>query len=121
MTEDTTNTSHNPVVAAAMKEGAVPEGYKEIDVEFFQFKTPGDNIEGRLISKNTIQIRGARIGKYTIHKSGDKKLAFLGSVQLDELLANVALGSQIMVMYIAEEILENLNKMKRFKLYVKTT
>jgi hypothetical protein len=120
-TQEQPDNKENPLVTEALKQGAVPEGYKEIDIEFFQFKTPGDKIEGRLLAKNNIQVKGVRVGKYTIQNLKDnKKYAFLGSVQLDELMANISIGTQIMVVYIDEILLENLNKMKHFKVYAKT-
>src|SRR4030042_27607 len=99
--------------------GGVPEGYTPIEVEFFQFKTPGEKLEGRLINKSIISVRNGRVGKYTLQRHEDgqpKKTAFLGSIQLDELMSNATIGSEIYVMYIAEEAIENSSfKMKRFK------
>lgn len=111
--------SHNPLVAEAMKQGAIPEGYREIEVDFFQFKKAGDMVTGQLVNKAQIQVKGGRVGKYTINKADNKKVAFLGSVQLDELMSNVNIGARIQVVYVSDETLENKNVMKKFKLYVK--
>lgn len=100
--------------------GAVPEGYSEISVDFFQFKQEGDRVEGRLINKSQTTVRGNRVGKYVLMKAGGQRITFLGGVHLDELMANVGVGNEILVEYTHKErIDETGNEMKRFKVFVK--
>lgn len=101
--------------------GAVPEGYKEIEVEFFRFKNPGDFIAGRLIKVGTQKMSGSIIGKYTIsQETTNKKMAFLGSVQLDEKMSDVKVGDEIRVQYTHEESGGGgRSGMKNFKLFIK--
>lgn len=109
------------LVNEAIKDGAIPEGYAEVVVEFFQFKNEGDQLEGRLVNKAQTQVRGNKIGKYTIMKAG-KRIAFLGGVQLDELLANVPLGSEVFIQYThKEKTSESGNEIHRFKVFTKVT
>jgi len=117
------NNEHSRLEAEIIKAGGVPDGYTEIDVDFFQFKTPGDKLEGKLINKGVTTVKNGRVGKYTIQRfegGTTKKTAFLGSVQLDELMTNVAVGAEILVIFMADEPLENSSyTMKRFKVYQK--
>lgn len=108
----------------AMKQGAVPVGYDEVVVDFFQFNSEGDNIAGRLVNKTQVQIRGNRVGKYTIITPENKRVAFLGGVHLDELMSNVGLGREVMVQFTHREKTgqdNSGNEMKRFKVFVKST
>lgn len=114
------NTSN--LVNEAYKKGAVPDGYRELDIAFFQFKKPGDSISGKLTDKSIVTLKsGNEVGKYSIHNPEDgKRYSFLGSVQLDDLMKSVTKGQSILVVYTNDEILENQFTMKRFKLFVKT-
>jgi hypothetical protein len=107
------------VMNEAIKQGGVPEGYAEVVVEFFQFKDEGDNIAGRLVGKTTTQIRGNRIGKYTVMKDG-KRFAFLGGVHLDELMSNIGIGNEIWVQYTHKEKTSGEGfELKKFKVFSK--
>jgi len=120
------NVNNNDLVHEAIKSGAVPdipEGYKEIDISFFQFKSPGDRLEGKLTRKSKIQIRpGQDVGKYSIlnTKTGSVH-TFLGTVQLDELLNTIPVNSYILIIYTRDETLESGFTMKRFSVYQKLT
>lgn len=83
-------------------ERTVPDGYNEVEVEFFQFKNVGDSIAGRLIEKHITTIQGNKCGKYAIVDQSNKRAVFLGSVQMDELLNTVAVGTEIYVEYIGQ-------------------
>lgn len=106
----------------AMKQGGVPEGYTEVDVEFFSFKVPGDKITGTLLEKRetTVGQRNNKIGKYIIRTMTGKKFAFLGSVQLDEKMKTIPLGSECWIEYIGEQETDQNFKMKTFKVFVKS-
>jgi len=114
------NKNTGSLVNHAMQEGAIPEGYSPVDITFFRFEKPGDKLEGRLIGKTSIQpTKGGKCGKYTVADGQNKKFTFLGSVQLDDIMFNIGLGSQIMIVFTHKETLENLNEMKFFKVYTK--
>lgn len=110
------------VLNEALKDGGIPEGYAEVDVEFYRFENPGDKLQGILINKTQTTIKGGnRIGKYTIKKQDGKKVAFLGSVQLDEKMSNIGLGQDVWVQFTHKESLGDTgNEMKCFKVFVKT-
>ncbi len=113
---------NNPLTNEAIKEGVVPEGYKPVDIDFVQFKKPGDTLTGRLIAKSTMKIKGQPVGKYTmqiINSGIVKDVSFIGSVHLDELLSRIPLGKDIKVTFTHEEPLEGGNVMKRFKVFTK--
>lgn len=100
----------------------VKDGYTRISVEFKQFLNEGDEIKGRLIGKTQVQMKGGRIGKYTVVREGDKqKVAFLGSVQLDELMNAVGVGSDIWVIFLRRERRsEDGFEMKMYNVFVKS-
>ena len=114
---------NNAVVNEALKSGAIPEGYEPVEIDFFQFKEPGDFITGRLIVKGSTRISGAPVGKYTIQSIVDGKIkdvSFLGSVLLDEKMSRIANGSNIYVAFTGEEPIGNAgNKMKHFTVATK--
>jgi len=119
-----TNEDGTPsLVNEAYKQGAVPDGYDEIDIFFFQFKTPGDSLSGKLTSKSTLTLkRGNEVGKYALlDTDSGRRYSFLGSVQLDDLMTSVTIGQHIKVVYTSDEVLENQFTMKKYKVYVKTS
>jgi hypothetical protein len=113
---------NSPLTNEAIQQGAVPEGYKPVDIDFVQFKKPGDTLTGRLIVKTTMKIRNQTVGKYTmqiITNGLAKDVSFLGSVHLDELLSRIPVGKDIKVTFTHEEPIEGGNVMKRFKVFTK--
>lgn len=110
------------LVNAALKMGAEPEGYKEVTVDFFQFKNTGDNIAGTLIQKRevTLGTKGTKTGKYTLRMLDGKAISFLGSTQLDDQLSRMPINSDIWVQFTHVERLEGSNfDLKHFKVFVK--
>ena len=120
--QDNNDDKSNPLAAAAMEKGAVPDGYREVDIKFFQFKVPGDTLTGRLTAKSTITLkRGQEVGKYSLfNPENGSRFTFLGSSHLDDLMKAVTIGQNIMVVYVNDEILENQFTMKKYKVYIKT-
>ncbi len=107
---------------AIKNQGAVPEGYVEIQIEFFRFSNPGDFIAGRLLKKETQKVGNSLLGKYTISQDNThKQMAFLGSVHLDEKMNGAKVGDEIWVQFTHEDGQPGANKMKYFKLFVKAT
>jgi hypothetical protein len=109
-----------------MKQGAIPEGYKPVVVEFFRFQNAGDKLEGKLIIKTTITTnknqdgkQTGKVGKYSVLANDGKKYSFLGSVILDELLSTVPLGSMVYIIYDYLEHPESGYDIKHFKVYFK--
>lgn len=107
------------LVSAAMNIGGVPEGFNEVLVDFFQFTNPGDTITGRLISKEYTTMRNNKVGKYTIIKPDGQRVAFLGSVKLDEQMKCVGSGQEVYIQYTGMEKLEGGNEMKLFRVFSK--
>ena len=109
------------VLNEAIKGGAVPEGYDEIDIEFIKFSNPGDKVMGVLVGKKEITLsRGNRVGKYTVKIGDNKKVSFLGSVQMDEKLQNVPLLANVWIEYTHSENVEGQTyDMKFYKVFVK--
>jgi len=110
------------LVNEAIKHGAVPDGYREVDILFFQFKKPGDSITGKLILKDRLELKTKQsVGKYTLlDTETGNRYSFLGSIHLDELMSAVYVGQHIMVVYTNDEVLESNFTMKRFKVYTRT-
>lgn len=104
----------------AMKAGGVPEGYSEIEVDFFQFLKEGDSIQGRLTEKRETQMKGGRVGRYTLLTKENKKVCFLGSVLLDEKLRGVGLGAEVYVVFTHTGKTGSEYDMKYFNVYVKS-
>jgi len=99
-------TNKNHLLNEAAKQGAVPDGFEPVDIEFFQFKEPGDSLTGRLVAKNTVRMSGGTVGKYTMQVISEGKvhdMSFLGSTLLDEKLSRVANGSNIYICYTGDE------------------
>lgn len=98
----------------------VPDGYREVKVEFFKFENIGDSLRGRLVGKDqTVMNRGNRIGKYTVVMEDKTMVNFLGAVELDELMRRVAVGAEVFIQYTHSEKLDGGNEMKHFTVAVK--
>lgn len=96
--------------------------YQEVVIEFFKFDTEGQILEGLLVAKAQNTIRGSKVGKYTLIRKEDKmKVTFNGGTVLDELMASVAAGKEIKIVYIGDEIPMESGQfpMKRFKVFQK--
>lgn len=89
----------NHLLGKTILEGGVPEGFKEVNTNFFQFKTIGDTISGRLIVKGKQKAGNSEVGRYTIIDGNNKTVSFMGSTDLDEKLALVTLRNDIIVTY----------------------
>jgi hypothetical protein len=110
------------LVNAAIRAGAEPEGYKEVTVDFFQFKNTGDHVSGTLIQKREITLgsRGNKCGKYTLRQNDGKLISFLGSTQLDDQLSRMPVNSDLWIQFTHVEKLEGSNyDLKHFKVFVK--
>lgn len=104
----------------ALKAGGVPEGYGEVTVDFYRFENEGDHLAGRLVNKTQTTVRGNRIGKYVLIAANNRRVTFLGGVDLDEKLANVGIGNEVFIQYTHKEPSgEKDYEMKRFRVFVK--
>jgi hypothetical protein len=111
------------LVAEAIKNGAIPAGYIEVDVEFFQFANPGDILAGKLIEKTTQKIGNNMCGKYTLIDSDNQRVEFLGSTQLDSRLRLIAAGHNVVIYFDHTEKAkgDNRNDTKIYKVFVPET
>jgi hypothetical protein len=110
------------LVNAAYKAGAVPAGYKEVTVEFFQFKNIGDHVSGVLLQKREITLgsKGNKCGKYTLRQPDGKLISFLGSTTLDDQLSRMPVNADIWIQFTHVEKLEGSNyDLKHFSVFVK--
>ena len=109
------------VLDEVLKQGGVPDGMHEVEVEFFQFKNTGDHINGKLLNKTIVTMgRGNKCGKYKVLKTDGKLASFLGSVELDDKMADIPVQSTILVEYKgAEKIAGTSNEIKHFRVYLK--
>ena len=110
------------LLAETIKNGGIPEGYKEVITNFFQFKAIGDIIAGRLIAKDKQKAGTSTVGRYTVIDSSNKPVSFMGSTDLDEKLALVSLRNDIIVVY--DSVLKTStdpakNDMKIFKVFAR--
>jgi hypothetical protein len=115
------NKHDNGLVNEAIKQGAIPDGYDPVNIDFFKFEKPGDSITGQLLTKTITRINGSQVGKYTVKVITDGKahdVSFLGSVLLDEKLSRIAIGSNIFISYTGDEAAGG-NTMKRFNVATK--
>jgi hypothetical protein len=111
--------NEHSLVGEALKQGAVPEGYKEVEVQFFHFKAANDCITGRLIEKDKQRAGNSIVGKYTVITENNNRVSFMGSTQLDEKMRQVPVGNDIIVAYThAEQSSDNTkNPMKIYKVF----
>lgn len=112
----------NHLLGKTILEGGTPEGYKEVETNFFQFKNIGDTIAGRLIAKGKQKAGNSEVGRYTVIDGSNKPVSFMGSTDLDEKLALVTLRYDIIVTY--ETVLKTStdpakNDMKIFKVFAR--
>lgn len=111
---------NNRLLAEAQKLGGVPEGYKDVEYDWFQFKSIGDYCQGKLVEKRKQRMqRGNDVGKYTVIQKNNRRGSFLGSVQLDDLMAGIPLGADIFVQLIDIERQTNDYEIKKFKVAMK--
>jgi hypothetical protein len=105
----------------ALKLGGVPEGWDEIDIEFYRFSKFGDKVVGVLLLKKPITMgKGNMTQKYHVRLDDGKKVSFLGSIQLDEKLSNVVPGTLVWIEYIGDIPVEGTtNTMKQFKVFTR--
>lgn len=91
--------------------------WEERTPDFFTFDQQGDEIEGMLVKVEQVQFQNGEVGRYTLrHDMGLS--SFLGSTQVDSLLADVLIGTYIKLVYDGEIDTRGGRKMRSFKLYV---
>lgn len=110
---------NNKLLNELEKLGAVPEGWKEIEMEFIEFKVPGDFVKGKLLAKSRQHMKsGNDVGKYTILKD-NHRATFNGTAKLDDLMSGVPLGSEVWVTFKGVQKMDKDQEMKLFTVYVK--
>ncbi len=92
------------------------DGFEEISIDFHRFEKENDMLEGEVVGKDTITIRDADVGKYTIQSPDGKRTAFLGGVQLDPLMEDVEVGDTIRLIFMGKQKTSGNTEVKTFKL-----
>ena len=92
--------------------------WKEVSIDFHQFTQDGDELIGELVDKDSLTIRDAEVGKYTLLLADGKKVAFLGGIQLDPLMADIDVGTKVRLSYLGRVPTSSGMKVKTFKVFV---
>tara|TARA_Y100000310_G_C19943821_1_gene473763 strand:+ start:123 stop:413 length:291 start_codon:yes stop_codon:yes gene_type:complete len=89
--------------------------WERLDETFVQFEEVGQTVEGVLTYKGVQEMPGGTVGRYSIQED-DRKVAILGSTQIDRVLAQVELQSRIRIVYTGEFKTARGQKMKSFEI-----
>lgn len=93
---------------------------QEVETDFFKFENTGDTLIGRLIEKGQGEIRGSLVGRYTVQTEDGRHVGFHGSVQLDDKMLPVSLGSIVRIEYTGDQKTQN-GSMKMFSVRERMT
>lgn len=108
------------LVREVMNQGAIPDGYNQIQEDWHEFKTVGDELHGQLLEKSQVSVGGNRVGRYIIMANNGHRTAFLGSFQLDSKLSQVRILSNIIIRYTGlQKTAKSGYEMKMFDVWVK--
>ena len=91
--------------------------WEELNPLFVRFDNPGDEAEGRLIAVETVEIGENKVQRYVL-QSENGPIAFLGTVQLDDRMARVALEELVKVVFAGWGKSSRGRRVKEFKVYV---
>ena len=86
--------------------------------EIFRFDNPGDSLQGRLVTIETVDIGGKPTIRYVVHETDEDKIySFLGTVDLNIKIRQSDIGKVLEVRYLGRdtEAQEGRNPIKRFK------
>lgn len=96
---------------------SVDEKWQEVSPDFFRFEKEGQEVTGVLAAKDSIEVRGTPVGRYTIDTE-EGSVSFLGGVSLDPLLAKIQEGQLIKLVFLGMAGTQRGTQVKQFKLYV---
>lgn len=79
-----------------------------------------EELEGNLVSSESITMQGKPVGKYKIEKENGEIVAFLGSVILDDKLSTVEIGTDIRIELVGSEksATAGHSPTKQFRVYI---
>lgn len=92
--------------------------WREVSIDFHRFTKEDEELVGELIDKDTLTIRDAEVGKYTLLQADGKKVAFLGGIQIDPLMADIDIGSQVRIVHLGRVPTTSGMQVKTFKVFV---
>ena len=88
---------------------------------FQSWTVEGQSVEGRLVQKSFVEFKHGEImvsvGKYTL-EGPEGSVSFMGGVSLDALLAPIAEGTEIRVVYLGKQTTSKGMHVNTFDLYV---
>jgi len=95
--------------------------YREISPAFVVFEAEGDSAAGTYQGHTSVVLkqgnREAEVKRHTLRDDGGRLYSFLGGAQLDELLGNVEVGTDIKLVYTGKVKTGSGQFVKTFKLY----
>lgn len=86
---------------------------QEVETDFFRFQNPGDTLVGKLIEKGEKPIQGSPAGHYVFETEDGRHIACHGSMQLDDKMKPVNVGSIVRIEYDGDQKTAN-GSMKMF-------
>lgn len=89
---------------------------KQIKEMFYKFENVGDEVHGRLVSVGQAHMAGGDVGRYVV-QSDDHRVAFLGSVGIDNHLAGKRVGYDFMLVYTGDTETGGGRTLKEFDLF----
>ena len=93
--------------------------WQERTPEFHTFSEEGSEVQGALTEVSSVVFGDNTVGKYTL-RNDQGLVSFLGTTQLDGLMAGVIPGTYIAVKYAGEAQTRGGQKVKTFRLFVDT-
>jgi hypothetical protein len=96
-------------------------GFVEVRApEQFKFSTPGQKIQGVLVSMASHTVKGKKVLQYTVRKENGDRVTFLATWDLARKIERRALGHPIYVEFVGDHdsIESNGNKAKVFRVMV---
>ena len=86
--------------------------------EFIRFEAPNQSVDGTLLSKTTVTMANAEVGKYVLSTGNPDpekdKVSFLGSVILDQFFEPIEVGTKVRVTYLGTEKTNQGRNVKQF-------
>lgn len=92
--------------------------FKSISPTFIKFESEGEQVEGILRSKTTIDFQNGPVGKYTLEPETGELISFLGGAVLDQAMNMVEIGNYVRVTFEGISKLDGAKTLKNYKVEV---
>jgi hypothetical protein len=93
---------------------------KEVETDFFTFTSIGATLIGQLIEKGEAPVRGELVGRYTFRREDGTNVACHGTMQLDDKMTFVNVGSIVRIEYTGDQKTQN-GSLKNFSVQERMT